>query len=313
MSPLDLHCLPETPALVRVVDDRGLFRLALWRAGRILDLSAAEDPTVASLDRLLELPLSDIRRLLDDPSRLGLPALDPSALGWAAPVESQEVWAAGITYLRSREARMEEAISRDVYALVYEANRPELFFKGAGWRVIPSGGSIGVRSDSTWDVPEPELAVLANSRGEVVAYAPGNDMSSRSIEGENPLYLPQAKVYDASCSIGPGAALAWHVALPGRSVRLAIERDGTAIFEGRSSLDDMVRDPADLVRVVGAAYSLPVGSWLLSGTSIVPPAEFTARPGDTVRISIDGLGELHNTVRLVAHSGAAALSRVRRD
>jgi 2-dehydro-3-deoxy-D-arabinonate dehydratase len=312
MTSLDLSTLPDTPALARVIGEGGRPRLALWRSSRLIDLRSALDPRLRSLDRLLELALPDIRRLLDDPGLISLPSLDPSGLAWAAPAESQEVWAAGITYIRSREARMEEAAVRDVYALVYAAERPELFFKAAGWRVVPSDGAIGVRSDSTWDVPEPELAVLANSRGEVVAYAPGNDMSSRSIEGENPLYLPQAKVYDASCSIGPAAALAWHVGLPGRSVRLVIEREGQTVFEGRSSLDDMVRDPADLVRVLGAAYALPAGSWLLTGTSIVPPAEFTARPGDSVRISIDGLGELRNTVRLVRHSGATALSRVRR-
>ncbi len=311
MARVDLRSLPDTPALARVVLPDGRARLVLLRSGRLTDLGAAADARLGSLDRLMAEPLATIRRLLDDDALLALPSLDPAGLAWAAPVESQEVWGAGITYLRSREARMEEAIVRDVYALVYEADRPELFFKAAGWRVVPWGGEIGMRSDSTWDVPEPELAVLANSRGEVVAYSPGNDMSSRSIEGENPLYLPQAKVYDSSCSIGPAAALAWHVALPGRSVRLVIERDGQPVFEGRSSLDDMVRDPADLLRVLGAAYTLPVGAWMLTGTSIVPPPEFTTRPGDAIRISVEGLGELRNTVRLVQHSGATALSRVR--
>src|SRR5207247_3756767 len=152
-------------------------------------------------------------RLPLDGIRAGLgaivgPELDLAQVELVAPAESREVWAAGVTYLRSREARLEETSQKNIYEHVYESDRPELFFKSAGWRVVPHGGELGVRADSTWDVPEPELAVLSNSRAEVVAYACGNDMSSRSIEGENPLFLPQAKVYDRSCAIGPAAALA---------------------------------------------------------------------------------------------------------
>ncbi|HEY3125720.1 MAG TPA: fumarylacetoacetate hydrolase family protein, partial [Candidatus Limnocylindria bacterium] len=183
---------------------------------------------------------------------------------------------------------------------------PELFFKAAGWRVVPHGGELGVRADSTWDVPEPELAVLANSRAEVVAYACGNDMSSRSIEGENPLFLPQAKVYDRSCAIGPAAVLAWAVDVARAVIRMTIERDGTTVFAGTSTVADMTREPAKLVGVLYSSYTLPVGAWLLTGTSLVPPQPYTATAGDVVRIEIEGLGELTNRVSTVRHSGAEA-------
>jgi 2-dehydro-3-deoxy-D-arabinonate dehydratase len=225
----------------------------------------------------------------------------------AEPAESQEIWAAGVTYLRSRDARLEETRQQTIYEHVYESDRPELFFKAAGWRVVPHGGEIGVRADSTWDVPEPELGVLSNSRGEVVAYACGNDMSSRSIEGENPLFLPQAKIYDRSCSIGPAAVLAWGVDITRAAIRMTIERGEVAVFAGTSTVADMTRDPADLVSVLHSSYTLPTGAWLLTGTSLVPPEPYTAAPGDVVRIAIDGLGELVNHVSVVRHSGAEAL------
>lgn len=300
--------LPPTPALVRGQVVGSAPSLLLWRDGRLLNLSAASDPRVHSLDRLLALPLSEARAALDDPALDDLPALDPAGLEWLAPVESQEVWACGVTYRMSREARMEEAAAKDIYALVYEAERPELFFKAAGWRVVPPGGAVGVRSDSTWDVPEPELAVLSNAHAEVFAYACGNDMSSRSIEGENPLYLPQAKVYDASCAIGPAAVLAWHVQPIGLGIFMTITRDGQEIFSGTAGTGEMVRDPAGLTGVLHAVYTLPAGAWLLTGTSLVPPS-YTARPGDRVRIHIEGIGELENVVREVRHSGASAPAR----
>lgn len=232
--------------------------------------------------------------------------IDPSAVELLAPVESQEVWGCGVTYMRSRAARMEESATADIYAKVYEAERPEIFFKSAGWRVTPHRGEIGIRPDSTWDVPEPELAVLSNHVGEVVAYAIGNDMSSRSIEGDNPLYLPQAKVYDRSCSIGPAAVLATDVDPMRATVRMTVERQGEAIFSGQSNVSGMVRKPAELTRVLHAAYPLPVGAWLLTGTSLVPPPPFAAQAGDIVTMEIDGLGRLVNHVVVVPHSGASA-------
>src|SRR5437870_8868650 len=257
----------------------------------------------------MRLPLAEMRELLELETH-PRQRVDPDEVELAAPAESQEVWAAGVTYLRSREARLEEARQKTIYEHVYESDRPELFFKAAGWRVVPDGGEVGVREDWTWNVPEPELAVLSNSRAEVVAYACGNDMSSRSIEGENPLFLPQAKIYDRSCAIGPAAVLAWGVNVSRAEIRMSIERDGRTVFAGTASLADMTREPEKLVGVLHSSYTLPVGAWLLTGTSIVPPDPYTALPGDLVRIAIDGLGELANSVALVKHSGAQAKPRL---
>ena len=286
------------PALARVPCADGTTHLCLWRDRELWDLHPL------TLDDLLRMPLAQIRKTLDSASESRQRA-DPN-VELLAPAESQEVWAAGVTYLRSREARLEETSQKNIYEHVYESDRPELFFKSAGWRVVPHGGELGVRADSTWDVPEPELAVLSNSRAEVVAYACGNDMSSRSIEGENPLFLPQAKVYDRSCAIGPAAVLAWAVDVARAVIRMTIERDGTTVFAGTSTVADMTREPAKLVGVLYSSYTLPVGAWLLTGTSLVPPQPYTATAGDVVRIAIDGLGELTNRVSTVRHSGAEA-------
>lgn len=287
--------LPETTSLVRV-QGGGRPGWALWRDGRLLSLDLR-------LDELLGQPLETIRAWL---SAAGGPELDPDELELLAPVESQEVWAAGVTYQRSREARMEEAAQKDVYALVYASERPELFFKSAGWRVVAPGREAGIRRDSTWDVPEPELAVLCNSRAELVGFSCGNDMSSRSIEGENPLYLPQAKVYDRSCSLGPSLTPAWEVEIAGAGVRMRISRAGREVFSGNASLDELVREPAALCRVLLSSYPMPAGAWLLTGTSIVPPPPYTAEEGDTVSISIDRLGTLENRLVRVPHTGATA-------
>ena len=295
MKPLGI----AAPALVRVRIADGATHLCLWRDRELLDLHPL------SLDELLRLPLAELRERLDSSASPRRP-VDPSSVELAAPAESQEVWAAGVTYLRSREARLEETTQRSIYEHVYESDRPELFFKAAGWRVVPDGGPIGVREDSTWDVPEPELAVLSNAHAEVVAYACGNDMSSRSIEGENPLFLPQAKIYDRSCAIGPAAVLAWGVDIARAAIHMTIERGLEIAFDGRSTVADMTRDPAKLVGVMHSSYTLPVGAWLLTGTSLVPPEPYTARAGDLVRIAIDGLGELTNRVSPVRHSGAEA-------
>jgi len=292
VKPLDI----ATPALVRVRGEGRTF-VALWRDSRLWDL----DPL--TFDALLRLPLDGIRAGLG--AIIG-PELDLAQVELAAPVESQEVWAAGVTYLRSREARVEETTQRTIYEQVYESDRPELFFKAAGWRVVPDGGEIGVREDSTWDVPEPELAVLSNAHGEVIAFACGNDMSSRSIEGENPLFLPQAKIYDRSCAIGPAAVFAWEVDVSRAKIRMTIERGGASVFDGTATVADMTREPADLAAVLHSSYTLPVGAWLLTGTSLVPPEPYTAKTGDLVRIAIDGLGEITNRVSLVKHSGAQA-------
>jgi len=293
--------LPAKPCLVKVAH-AGRDQVAVWSGGRLNKLGVA-------LDELLRLTVAEMRAALEE--TVGSLNLDVCEL--LAPVGSQEVWACGVTYSRSREARMEESSSQDVYAKVYEAERPELFFKSAGWRVVGHGGEAGVRPDSTWSVPEPELAVLSNSRGQVVAYACGNDMSSRSIEGENPLYLPQAKVYDRSCSIGPAAVLAWEVEPSRAQVGMRISRGDRTVFDGSGNLSDMVREPAELVSVLHAAYPLPVGAWLLTGTSVVPPPPYTAEAGDLISIEIEGVGRLVNHVVTVPHSGARAQPRLKRD
>jgi 2-dehydro-3-deoxy-D-arabinonate dehydratase len=287
------------PSLARVRTADGTTHLCLWRDRELWDLHPL------SLDDLLRMPLAEIREVLGSAIATRQRA-ELRDVELAAPAQSQEVWAAGVTYLRSREARLEETSQKNIYEHVYESDRPELFYKAAGWRVVVHGGEVGVRADSTWDVPEPELAVLSNSRAEVVAYACGNDMSSRSIEGENPLFLPQAKIYDRSCAIGPAAVLAWGVDIARAIVRMTIERDGKTVFSGTSSVADMTREPAKLVGVLHSSYTLPLGSWLLTGTSLVPPEPYTAKPGDLVRIAIDGLGELANTVSAVRHTGAEA-------
>ena len=291
--PLDLDPLPAT-ALVRL-GQAGRAKLAFWYEGRLLEVGQ-------SLDALLTLPLEELRVALES----GVAELDPAECELLAPAESQEVWASGVTYLRSREARMEESGDSDVYARVYAAERPELFFKAAGWRVVASGGEVGVRPDSSWDVPEPELALLTNSRGEPVAFSCGNDMSSRSIEGENPLYLPQAKVYDRSCSIGPAAVPVWAVDVSAAPISMSIRRGGSLVFEGSARLSEMVRRPAELAAVLHSCYPLPTGAWLLTGTSLVPPPPYTATAGDEVSIAIEGLGRLVNRVVSVPHSGAFA-------
>jgi 2-dehydro-3-deoxy-D-arabinonate dehydratase len=215
-----------------------------------------------------------------------------------APVDSQEVWAAGVTYERSRDARIEESASPDPYDLVYVAERPELFFKSPGWRVRGPGEPIGVRADSDWNVPEPELALVVAADRSIVGYTIGNDVSSRSIEGQNTLYLPQAKVYDGACALGPCIVPA-SVVEPPFDIDIQIERAGGAVFAGRTSTAEIRRPFEELARYLGAALSLPVGAILLTGTGVVPEPDVTLLPGDLVRIEIGSLGVLENAVELV--------------
>ncbi len=215
-----------------------------------------------------------------------------------APLESQEVWAAGVTYYRSRSARMEEAeqAGGDIfYDKVYEAPRPELFFKATAARARGHLAEVGIREDSTWDVPEPELTLAITRDGLVFGCTIGNDMSSRSIEGENPLYLPQAKVYSASCALGPGL---WVGDLPGpdTKIRLAIHRDGAEAFSGETEVSQIKRGFDELAGWLFRQNEFPDGALLMTGTGIVPDSDFTLAPADEVRIAIDGLGELRNPV-----------------
>ena len=215
-----------------------------------------------------------------------------------APADRQEIWAAGVTYRRSKSARMEESVGAAVfYDKVYEADRPELFFKANAWRVVGPGGDVRIRRDSRWNVPEPELTLVLNSRMELAAFTIGNDVSSRDIEGENPLYLPQAKVYDQSCALGPWLTLAAAMPPPEQTgIRLAIVRDGKPVFSGETSAGQMARSFADLIEYLGRDHSFPDGVCLLTGTGVVPGADFTLAVGDQVRIEIDGIGELVNQI-----------------
>ena len=246
-----------------------------------------------SLDELLQLPYSGLRDLL---GKGRLEASAPPGEFMQAPIESQEVWAAGVTYLRSLQARSEEALSADPYDRVYQAARPELFFKATPNRVRGPGEAIYIRSDSTWDVPEPELAVVCNRGLEVVGYTIGNDVSSRSIEGENPLYLPQAKVFDGCCALGPTIALAWEYSPSDKRIELKIARAGATIFRASASTSAMRRSISELVEYLGRDQEFPSGCVLLTGTGIVPPPEFALQDGDVVTIRIEGIGELTNPV-----------------
>jgi 2-dehydro-3-deoxy-D-arabinonate dehydratase len=208
-----------------------------------------------------------------------------------------------VTYTRSRDARVLESGTPDHYERVYLAKRPELFLKATPGRVRGSGEPVGIREDSGWDVPEPELAVVADSGGHIVGYLNGNDMSSRSIEGENPLYLPQAKIYTGSCAVGP--CLATPDEVPGLAsllIGLRVVRDGTEIVSDTVKVADLHRSPDDLVRWLFRALDFPVGVVLLTGTAIVPPPDFTLRTGDEVIIATTGLGELRNVVEAVGPS-----------
>ena len=242
----------------------------------------------------------------DDPKAylLGLiermePADNVDAAEVEAPIGSQEVWAAGVTYFRSRSARMEESKSAgggSFYDRVYSAERPELFFKSQPQKVVGPWGTVGIRSDAQWSVPEPELALLADAGGRIVGYTIGNDMSSRDIEGQNPLYLPQAKVYNRSCALGPGILMTREPLPESTRITIAIERDEAVEFAGETTLKQMKRRPAELVQYLFRDQSFPAGCFLLTGTGIVPPDSFTLKPGDVIRIGIDGIGMLVNTV-----------------
>jgi len=215
------------------------------------------------------------------------------------PIGTQEIWAAGVTYLRSREARMEEskdAGGGDFYAKVYEANRPELFFKAPSYRTVGSGEIVRIRKDSHWNVPEPELTLFICSEGTIEGYTIGNDMSSRDIEGENPLYLPQAKSYNASAAIGPCLFVPGKPIHPDSMIRLEIKRQNELIFSGEISINRMKRKHTELVEYLFRETSFPNGVYLMTGTGVVPPDHFTLKSGDEIKISIDNIGTLLNIV-----------------
>ena len=275
----------------------GTARVGLADGGtHVLDLSAAG---IARISDVLESadPAGTVNRI----ERGSLPRLEIGAIRFAPPVDRQEVWAAGVTYLRSKTARMEESdFSATAYDRVYEADRPEIFFKSIADKVVATGEAVGIRRDARWSVPEPELALVINSRGEIVGATIGNDMSSRDIEGENLLYLPQAKVYDRSCALGPWVRLG--VAEPEArewTIRSAIYRNGTQVFGGETRVGNIKRSFKDLAAYLCRSQSFPHGAILLTGTGIVPPDDFTLNDEDVVEIEIPAIGVLRNPVATV--------------
>ena len=237
------------------------------------------------LRRLLALPRAAIAEFLH--ANAGTEAASGPLL---APLDaSSEVWAAGVTYLRSRDAREAESTVSDVYAKVYDAERPELFFKSPGWRVAGHSMPIRIRRDSRWNVPEPELTLAINAHGDIIGFCAGNDVSSRDIEGENPLYLPQAKIYNGSCAIGPGIALCSADTLSNLSIELTVLRAGGAVFTGETRTSRIKRPLQELVDYLRRELEFPHGAFLMTGTGIVPPDDFSLAWGDRVRISIGDL------------------------
>ena len=228
------------------------------------------------------------------------PAVDaPAPETILAPIVSQEVWAAGVTYFRSRTARMEE--SKDAgggsfYDRVYAAERPEIFFKATPQRVAHPGQAMHLRSDSKWMVPEPELTLCINSRGEIIGYTVGNDLSCRDIEGENPLYLPQAKCFKLCAALGPAILIQNEPPAPTTRIRLQIDRAGVSAFEGETTLSQLKRTPTELAGFLFRDNTFPTGTFLMTGTGIVPGDEFTLQSGDVISITIDGIGPLVNPI-----------------
>lgn len=249
----------------------------------------------ATLDELLSSTLDELHARVD--AALTRPAL-AGEHRVLAPVESQEVWAAGVTYERSRQARVEESTVKDVYDLAFEAERPEIFMKAAGWRVPEPGASLRIRADSTWDVPEPELALVVTATGEVAGYLVADDLSSRSIEGQNPLYLAQAKIFDDAIGLSDTIVLARDVgpAIESTRIELRIERGGSEAFAGSTSTASLKRSFSELVGYLFRELSHPSGVVLCTGTGLVPPDEFTLEDGDVVEITIEGVGQLRHSV-----------------
>ena len=269
------------------------------RVALIDDVLGAFDLTAAGIETMQ--PLLETDELLSHLAKMAkenLPRVSLSDMRLLAPVERQEIWAAGVTYLRSKKARMDESKhSASAYDLVYDAERPELFFKSLPEKVVGPHEPVGIRRDSKWNVPEPELALVINSRGRVVGYTIGNDMSSRDIEGANLLYLPQAKVYERSCALGPFIVLDASEAEARRwTIALEIQRQGQGVFQGETCVAQIKRSFRELSEFLCRSQSFPNGAILLTGTGIVPPDHFTLQAGDTIKIEISGIGILENPV-----------------
>ncbi|WP_284747887.1 fumarylacetoacetate hydrolase family protein [Amycolatopsis sp. RTGN1] len=278
--------------LVRFTDGTGNIRVGLLTDEQLRPLA------VASMSDLLRRPVAEIRELAE---AAGEP-VSTAGTRLLPPLDGRmEVWAAGVTYLRSEEARREESADEDVYARVYRAERPELFFKSSAWRVVTDGEPIAIRADSANDVPEPELGLLLTGAGEIAGYVVVDDVSSRSIEGENPLYLPQAKIYTGSCAVSARVRPAWEVPDPlSLGLRMRILRDGHEVFAGEASTAQLNRAPAGLVEYLWRDNDFPDGAVLSTGTSVVPGLDQGLRPGDLVEIEIDEVGSLRSPVVLGA-------------
>jgi 2-dehydro-3-deoxy-D-arabinonate dehydratase len=268
-------------------------RVGLDVDGKRYDLSAAaKEFTDISTWLSLADPVAAVRNVMS--TARSFPIF--GEIAYLPPVDEQEVWASGVTYLRSKSARMEESKhGADFYDKVYEAERPEIFFKATPVRVSGPGKPIRIRRDSTWNVPEPELALVLASSGTLAGFTIGNDMSSRSIEGENPLYLPQAKTYDGCCALGPGIALNDGSHQP-RTIQMTIRRNNETVYSGETSTGMMRRSLDELARYLFRELTFPKGVFLLTGTGIVPPDDFTLLRNDIVRIQIEGIGTLENPV-----------------
>lgn len=245
-------------------------------------------PQHETVSALLATPVDEIRRALEDAG----PPIAEGRVRLLPPVDGpMEVWGAGVTYLVSREAREEESEQRAVYRKVYDSPRPELFFKAAAWRAVTDGEPISVRSDSANNVPEPEMGLVLNRQGSLVGYTIVNDVSSRAIEGENPLYLPQAKIYDGSCAVGPTIAPHWVLEdVSNLSISMTIVRDEVIAYSGSALISDMKRTFDELARFLFSEQSFPCGVVLATGTGVIPPLSFTIVPGDVIQIEVEGLG-----------------------
>ena len=259
----------------------------------VIDLSNAK---ITSLSQILE--QADPVSFLNQLDLSALPKLEIESVKLLPPVDKQEVWAAGVTYFRSKTARMEESdFSATAYDKVYDAPRPEIFFKSLPEKVVGPGTDVGIRKDATWNVPEPELALIINRSGSIVGYTIGNDMSSRDIEGENLLYLPQAKVYDKCCALGPWIVLGVTEATVREwEISIRIDRNEKTEFSGSTSIDQIKRQFSDLSEYLYRSQSFPNGAILLTGTGVVPDDNFTLEEGDQIHISISGIGSLSNRV-----------------
>jgi 2-dehydro-3-deoxy-D-arabinonate dehydratase len=265
------------------------------RVGLRSEDGAVRPLAAGSVAELLRLSLSDLRVLLAaDPAATP----DPGPVRLLPPVDGlTEVWASGVTYRRSSEARQEESTVADVYSRVYDADRPELFFKSPAWRVVGTGEPVGIRADSAIDVPEPELALVINTHGEVVGLSICDDVSSRSIEGENPLYLPQAKIYSGACALGPAITPIWAVPdLGALDIEVAVSRGSDPVWAGTTSTSMIHRNLDDLVAYLFRAATFPDGVVLSTGTGLVPELTFTLALGDRVDVTISGIGTLSNEV-----------------